>query len=296
MITCGPYICTEVLGEGSFATVMKAKHSINGDECALKILKNEFDWFLTDYNFLDEVDIHKQLHHNNIVKLAAYDESAEYTPADGVSSRVNYMALELAKYGNISDTIIDSGKLSEPIVRFYFHQLLEAVEYMHNKDIAHRDIKLENILIDESFDLKLTDFSFSGKEKTSYIAKGSSLYKSPEMYDMKQFETVPSDIFAIGICLFMMVSGHLPFANANESDYYYSKYLNKPASFWKIHFKKENKYIVSKSLIKLLNKIFTNDPNKRPSIELIKQCEWYNEPLPTKEQVVAEMVGKVTSL
>lgn len=281
-----------MLGEGSFSTVMKAKHSVIGDECALKILKNEFDWFLTDYNFEDEVDIHKQLHHKNIVKLEAYEEAAEYTSADGVSEQVNYMALELAKFGNISDTVIDSGKLSEPIVRFYFHQLLEAVEYMHTKDIAHRDIKLENILIDESYDLKLTDFSFSGKEKTSFITKGTSLYKSPEMYGMKEFETVPSDIFAIGIWLFMMVSGHLPFVNANKSDYYYSKYLNKPASFWKIHFKKDKKYIISKSLIKLLNKIFTSDPSKRPSIEVIKQSEWYKEPLPTKEEVVAEMVGK----
>jgi serine/threonine protein kinase len=175
----------------------------------------------------------KTLQHPNLLKLIEFDEDADLTYKNGTVLKAKYMALELAEHGVIFDIIVNSGRFSESLTRYYFHQLVDAVEYMHNKGIVHRDIKLENILIDENFNLKLTDFGFADSEKVSDIPKGSSLYMAPEMHKEQEFETIPADIFAVGVCLFMMIKAHRPFVEATCNDKYFQVFMTKPKEFWK---------------------------------------------------------------
>lgn len=141
----------------------------------------------------------KKLDHKHLIKIYKAKNSAVYTEEDGTTSDVKYMALELARHGNLFDIIVDSGKFSDNLARYYFHQLVEAIEHMHSKGIAHRDLKLENILIDENFDLKLTDFGFSDEEKVSDRTCGTNIYMAPEMHVQDEFETIPADIFTLGV-------------------------------------------------------------------------------------------------
>lgn len=93
-----------------------------------------------------------------------------------------FMALELAEGGELFDYIFQTGRLDEKIARYYFLQLLDAFEYIHNKGISHCDVKLQNILLDHQFNLKLADFGFSSKQPTNTTYKGSGEYMAPEIH------------------------------------------------------------------------------------------------------------------
>jgi serine/threonine protein kinase len=249
-----------------------------------------------DYDFKSEISIMKELNHPNLLSLLESDENAELVYKNGTTYKTKFMALELAKYGVIFDIIVGGGKFSESLARYYFHQLVDAVEHMHNKGIVHRDIKLENILIDENFDLKLTDFGFSDTEKLSDNPKGSSLYMAPEMHALEKFETIPADMFALGVCLFMMIKAHQPFIEATRYDEYFRVYMTEPKEFWKFHFKKGKKYGHSKSLIKLLNKLFKVDPKSRMTLSEMRKNEWFDGPVPSRAEVIEEMTSRMKSM
>lgn len=296
MNTCGQYKIVRKLGDGAFGDVMLAEHSETKKQWALKIIKQEVDLPIIEYDFCSEVNIMRKLDHKNLLKLYDYDEKAEIAYENGTWRKAKFMALEYAKHGVIFDTIVQTGAFSESIARYYFHQLVDAVEYMHKKGIVHRDIKLENILIDENFDLKLTDFGFSDYEITSEKAKGSSLYMAPEMHTQEKFDTIPADIFALGVWLFMMIKAHQPFIEANRTDEYFKVLMMDPKEFWKFHFKNGKRYGHSKSLIKLLDKLIKINPKSRISISNIKKNEWYNQPIPSHEEVVEEMKFRMREL
>lgn len=108
---------------------------------------------------MKEVRFMQQLSHSNIIQIIDYDENAICVNVDGEEERKFYIALELAK-GDLFDYAVTDKPLSEPLARHIFHQLVEAVESMHNQGVSHRDLKLENLLLDEDFKLKVADFGF----------------------------------------------------------------------------------------------------------------------------------------
>ena len=110
-------------------------------------------------HFRDELKL-KTLSHPNIIKLLHMSENGKLKSADGEVREVRYAVLELASNGNFLDYIVNNA-LEEGIVRYYFKQLSEALLYMHETGICHRDLKLENLLLDDDFNLKISDFGFS---------------------------------------------------------------------------------------------------------------------------------------
>ena len=108
-----------------------------------------------------ELDIMTELAaHPNIIKLMDNGVST-YSKESGKQKEVAFIVFELASGGELFTFIADTGRFAEPVARYYFKQLLEGLEYCHNKGVAHRDLKLENLLIDDQFKLKIADFGFS---------------------------------------------------------------------------------------------------------------------------------------
>lgn len=122
--------------------------------------------------------------------------------------------LELAEGGDLFDYIFTVGKgFPEKIAWFYFKKLIDALEFLHQKNVVHRDLKLENLLLDENFDLKIGDFGLSTTVESSYgygimyTRVGTERYMPPEMLEKNAYIGVCVDLFAAGIILYVMVLG-----------------------------------------------------------------------------------------
>ena len=126
--------------------------------------------------------------------------------------------------GEIFDYIYEGGDLSEPICRFYFKQLLKALNFLHANGFCHRDIKLENILLDDEFNLKLVDFGFScplkGRNGKGFESRklGTPMYMAPEIINGDFYKGEVVDLFAAAVCLFMMKNSNPPMERANIKD------------------------------------------------------------------------------
>ena len=154
----------------------------------------------------------------------------------------NFIVSELAGHGELFEYIQESGGLGqdkEKYCRQLFSQLIDAIEYIHGKGVAHRDLKLENVFLSKDTDVKVADFGlmkiFSGNGAEALKTKcGTANYMGPELVGLAAGETYDgeaSDIFAAGVMLFMMLSGKQPFNEAG--DIWYSRILRKPEAAMK---------------------------------------------------------------
>ena len=142
---------------------------------------------------MTEVQTMSQLSHANIVNLVEYSQEGIVVKSNGAKESVIYIVLELATGGELFDYVATTGRFSEVISRFYFRQLIEGLEYVHNKGVTHRDLKPENVLYDQYFNLKIADFGFaaplagrdgSGSLKTKL---GTESYMAPEIHMKKPY-------------------------------------------------------------------------------------------------------------
>jgi serine/threonine protein kinase len=273
MTTIDNYKLQNTLGSGSFSKVKLAKDE-KGNEVALKIMKRESGDSGKELQdlFNNEVAFLKKLDHPNIIKLMGYSNKAVANKRDGTSLNINYMALEYCSHGEIFDYIAETGAFKETIARYYFHQLIDALEYMHTKGYAHRDLKPENLLLDGDFNLKLADFGFATESKTSNSRKGTFGYMAPEVLAKKQYKAQEADLFAAGIILFVMITQHSPFTQADPTDRYY-KLISQGRweQFWNIY----GQDTISDTFKDLFQKMMSYNPKDRLSLEEVKQHPWF---------------------
>lgn len=137
------------------------------------------------------------------------------------------MVLELAEGGDLFDYIFTVGKgFPEKIARFYFKKLIDALEFLHAKNVVHWDLKLENLLLNDQFDLKIADFGLSTTVESTYgdgvmyTRVGTERYMPPEMLEKNAYIGVCADLFAAGIILYVLVLGNMPTQKKAESEDY----------------------------------------------------------------------------
>ncbi len=121
------------------------------------------------------------------------------------------MKFEYCKNGELLQYIKWTNGFPENIARYYFHQLVQGLSHIHKENYCHLDLKLENILLDDNFSIKIIDFGFSQFQKKNskqLITKycGTPQHYSPEIYYEKPYEGHKADIFSLGVCLFKMVT------------------------------------------------------------------------------------------
>lgn len=162
MTTVDNYKLLKTIGAGSFSKVKLASDE-NDKIVALKIMKRENDDHGKDLQqlFDNEVKVYSIMDHPNILKIYSHSNKAIAHKTETDKIPINYMALEYASHGELFDYVAETGAFKEKVARFYFHQLIDAIEYIHGLGYAHRDLKPENLLLDEDFNLKLADFGFA---------------------------------------------------------------------------------------------------------------------------------------
>lgn len=253
----GFYEIIKTLGKGNFAVVKLARHEVTKTEVAIKIIdKTRLDE--SDLEKINrEVQIMKLLKHPYIIKLYQVMETKDML----------YIVTEYAKNGEMFDYLTSVGHLSEAEARRKFWQLLDAVEYCHKHHIVHRDLKAENLLLDSNMNIKLADFGFGnfyqpGKSLSTWC--GSPPYAAPEVFEGKEYEGPPMDIWSLGVLLYVLVCGTLPFDGTTLLA------LRRRVTDGRFRVP----FFMSQDCESLIRRMLAVEPTKRFSVAQIKQHRW----------------------
>ncbi|XP_035479440.1 serine/threonine-protein kinase SIK2 isoform X2 [Scophthalmus maximus] len=291
-VRVGFYDIERTLGKGNFAVVKLARHRITKTEVAIKIIdKTQLDAVNLE-KIYREVQIMKMLDHPHIIKLYQVMET----------KNMLYLVTEYAKNGEIFDYLAKHGRLSELEARRKFWQILSAVEYCHNRNIVHRDLKAENLLLDGHMNIKIADFGFGnffqpGEPLATWC--GSPPYAAPEVFEGQQYEGPQLDIWSMGVVLYVLVCGALPFDGPTLP------VLRQRVLEGRFRIP----YFMTEDCEHLIRRMLVLDPSKRLSVAQIKEHKWmvldvpvqrpvlYQQPLPTEgEAVVGEYSEQVLRL
>ncbi|KAJ3160603.1 Serine/threonine-protein kinase par-1 [Geranomyces michiganensis] len=193
--TIGYYDLEKNVGEGNFAKVRLATHTLTGEKVAVKIIdKSKLDK-TTSKKLFREVRIMKLLSHPHIVRL--------YEVID--TPKELYLIMEYASGGEIFDYLVAHGRMKEKEARRHFRQIVGAIDYCHGLHVIHRDLKAENLLLDGNMNVKIADFGFSnqfspGQRLNTWC--GSPPYAAPELFQGKEYSGPEVDIWSLGIARF----------------------------------------------------------------------------------------------
>ncbi|XP_036437625.1 MAP/microtubule affinity-regulating kinase 3 isoform X5 [Colossoma macropomum] len=204
----GNYRLLKTIGKGNFAKVKLARHILTGREVAIKIIDKTQLNPTSLQKLFREVRIMKILNHPNIVKLFEVIET----------EKTLYLVMEYASGGEVFDYLVAHGRMKEKEARAKFRQIVSAVQYCHQKHIVHRDLKAENLLLDADMNIKIADFGFSneftlGNKLDTFC--GSPPYAAPELFQGKKYDGPEVDVWSLGVILYTLVSGSLPFDGQN---------------------------------------------------------------------------------
>ncbi|KAM8915305.1 MAP/microtubule affinity-regulating kinase 3a isoform 13-T15 [Spinachia spinachia] len=252
----GNYRLLKTIGKGNFAKVKLARHILTGREVAIKII----DKTQLNPNSLQklfrEVRIMKILNHPNIVKLFEVIET----------ERTLYLVMEYASGGEVFDYLVAHGRMKEKEARAKFRQIVSAVQYCHQKHIVHRDLKAENLLLDADMNIKIADFGFSneftmGNKLDTFC--GSPPYAAPELFQGKKYDGPEVDVWSLGVILYTLVSGSLPFDGQNLKELRERVLRGK----YRIPF------YMSTDCENLLKRFLVLNPSKRGTLEVREDAE-----------------------
>ncbi|KAL5286417.1 MARK1 family protein [Megaselia abdita] len=255
----GKYKLIKTIGKGNFAKVKLAKHLPTGKEVAIKIIdKTQLNPGSLQKLFR-EVRIMKMLDHPNIVKLFQVIET----------DKTLYLVMEYASGGEVFDYLVLHGRMKEKEARVKFRQIVSAVQYCHQKRIIHRDLKAENLLLDSELNIKIADFGFSneftpGSKLDTFC--GSPPYAAPELFQGKKYDGPEVDVWSLGVILYTLVSGSLPFDGSTLRELRERVLRGK----YRIPF------YMSTDCENLLRKFLVLNPAKRASLETIMGDKWMN--------------------
>ncbi|AJV96105.1 AAR_G0054390.mRNA.1.CDS.1 [Saccharomyces cerevisiae] len=277
-VTFGPYILGSTLGEGEFGKVKLGwpKNFSNNSnstfdfpkQVAIKLIKR--DSISNDYRkevkIYREINALKHLSHPNIVKLEEVLQNSRYIG----------IVLEYACGGEFYKYIQKKRRLKEMNACRLFSQLISGVHYIHSKGLVHRDLKLENLLLDKNENLVITDFGFvnefCSRNELMKTSCGSPCYAAPELViSAEPYEARKADIWSCGVILYAMLAGYLPWDddpnNPEGSDIgrLYNYINSTPLKF--------PDYILPIPR-DLLRRMLVSDPKKRINLKQIKKHEW----------------------
>ena len=257
----GDYTLGSEVGCGAFGKVVLGKHTLTGESVAIKILdKMILSQTPEDYELVkQEISILKIVKHKYIVQLYEILQTPQHI----------YIIMEYCEGKDLMDFILSKQRLNELESLKYFQQLINALFYLHSQNIAHRDVKIDNMLLDKNKDLKLVDFGLSTKYTDETLLDqpcGTVVYAAPEVLDGNDYHGMLADVWSSGIVLYGMTSGFLPFSDKDDE-------VNKKNV---LEGKIEIPDFFSPMLKDLLKHMLDINPITRYTLQEIKQHPWFN--------------------
>lgn len=206
------YTLGKTIGEGAYGKVKLAVHRFTGEKVAVKTFEKSK---LTDQQaqkrVAREVRILKALTHPSIIRLFEVVEE----------SYRRLIMMEYSSGGDLCRYVRDNRRLNEAEAARLFVQIVDGLAYCHACGIVHRDVKLDNLLLDEQRNIRIVDFGFSvSYQKGQKLRKacGSPSYAAPEIVARRPYEPQPVDVWSLGVVLYAMVCGYFPFQGSNNQD------------------------------------------------------------------------------
>lgn len=248
------------LGQGTFGKVKLATHKHSKEQVAVKILEKSRILEESDRERVSrEIQILKILRHPNITQLYEILEDDENL----------FLITEFVPNGELFDYIVAQRRVKEMEACKFFQQIIDGIDYIHKLNVVHRDLKPENLLLDENRNIKMVDFGLSNLYKDGELLKtacGSPCYAAPEMIAGRRYSGLHVDIWSAGVILYALVCGYLPFDD-DDTQKLYRKIMRgeyKLPSF------------VSGACGDMIKRVLNTNPNKRYTIEDIKQHPWFS--------------------
>jgi len=279
------------LGKAKFPVYLTSS-KVNKQNYAMKIFSHQGEkphpYFKNEIRFAN-------LKHPNVIDMVHYENERD-TVEKGEVKRVSYILMEYAPHGDFFDFITKTAdQLDDKLIRSFFRQLIDGVEYLHSSGVAHLDLKPENLLLGANFDLKIADFDLSHvKGDAKILSRGTKYYRGPEFFKSESSSSnsgningselkVPfaADIYSAGIILFILKSGGMyphsentAFEGLNLADLMYRD----NGEFWSKHCEIQGKdaSYFDRDFRDLFNSMVKLNPEDRLSIKEIKQSKWYN--------------------
>ncbi|RXH78804.1 hypothetical protein DVH24_002322 [Malus domestica] len=248
----GKYQLGRTIGEGTFAKVKLALDSTNGKYVAIKILDKHM--------VQREIRTMKLLNHSNIVRIHE---------VIGTKTKI-YIVMEHVSGGQLADKMLYAKRFSEGEARKLFQQLIDAMDYCHNRGVYHRDLKPENLLLASNGTLKMSDFGLSALRKPGDLLStkcGSPSYVAPELILSKVYDGAAADVWSSGVILFELLAGHLPFDESSLMSLY--KKISRAEYTFPQWFTQDQK--------KLISRILDPNPRTRITIPEIIENEWFQQ-------------------
>eukprot|EP00037_Helgoeca_nana_P012917 m.118429 g.118429 ORF g.118429 m.118429 type:complete len:586 (+) comp21727_c0_seq1:78-1835(+) len=250
----GMFTVHETIGTGNYAKVKRAEHTLTKDWCAIKIVDksrlSERDLELV----MSEVEALSELESRHVVRLYMVIET---------DARL-CLALEYGEGGDLYEHVSSMGPLPPSRTRVIFKQIVLALSHCHTLGYAHRDLKAENVVFTDAYAsiVKLTDFGFSVKDSDDKMLStmcGSLMYSAPEILLAEPYKGKLADLWSLGILLYFMVSGNLPFDDSSEA--------TAVTKVMDLDYQPPQE--ASDDCINLISRLLVRDPEGRASLETV---------------------------
>ena len=252
-----------VIGRGAFGKVNIGLNILTGRIVAIKSFnKKNIINEASKNKILYETNLMRGLCHPSVTKILETFECEKYM----------LIIMEYISGGNLQNFVKKRRKLCEKTAKILFRQIIQGIRYIHSRGIVHRDIKLENILLDLNNIIKICDFGVGKLIKPNTILKdqcGTPVYMAPEILKRNGYKGFPVEVWSAGVALYIMLSGTLPFNKDKDHDLEYSILNNNIKEIKDISDEGNN----------LLKNILEKDPNKRYTCNQILEHPWLNSNL-----------------
>lgn len=283
----GDWDFVRTIGAGSMGKVKLARHNESGEKCAVKIVpraaklyqrthandppaksseeaaqrQKEFDKEIArDKRTVREGALGRLLFHPHICRLY------EIVPL----TNHYYMLFEYVEGGQLLDYIVSHGSLNEKYARKFAREIASALDYCHKNNVVHRDLKIENIMINQKGEIKIIDFGLSNLYMPHHLLKtycGSLYFAAPELLSAKPYVGPEVDVWSFGVVLYVLVCGKVPFDDPVVSA------LHEKIKKGNVEYPS----FLSKGCTSLLSRMLVVDPTKRATLAEVLQHPWMNQ-------------------
>ena len=271
------YDIIKSLDEGESSRVYSVTNMINNNEyIALARIDNSQYYFQHE---LQMTTMASGLNHHNIIHLVG-NGTGTLLYHGNTFNNVNYFILESCPRGELID-YVEYGRFTERQAKYIFRKILLGVQALHGAGYCHRNLKLNNILLDQNFNPKIFNFKFTTQFQQNnqpilldnFIA--SPHYASPQILLHKPYNGEKADIFSLGVILFLLVTGTFGFECANRTDEFYSKICKGDEEYWE--FFKYKSLHITENFKNLYISMVNYQENNRPNIAQVLNHHWFDE-------------------